>query len=463
MLKRFIDHLDKSKLIPDGARVLCGYSGGADSTCLLHLLAQSGVDVIAGHLHHGQRQEADRELKMCEAFCTDNGIPFVSGNADVPRMSSDLKMGLEEAGRKARYAFFQQAAFQMNCQRVATAHTMSDHIETVILNIARGTGLSGLAGIPERRDNIIRPLLPFTREETRAYCDSAGLWYHDDPANEDLAFSRARVRHRIVPELRAINPRSEMAISRLSLLAAKEDQYLNSVAAAALEQAEDPPNGPLNFLTRDVEVVLKRALAEALPEVLFKRAMRLVAGVLGASLSSEQVDTLLERLLLKEHDSITAEGGEVVFEWDSRHIHARQVSPIAPFRSGLQVPGELISEEFGWSFTAEELPYAGTKPVRAALETELDLDEVKGPLHFRTLKSGDSMRPLGFEGSRKLSDLLSEAKLTRAARMRLPIVCDMVGTLWAPGVCLDSRAAPTPKTTRIVSLRFGPQSQSPGA
>jgi tRNA(Ile)-lysidine synthase len=93
----------------------------------------------------------------------------------------------------------------------------------------------------------------------------------------------------------------------------------------------------------------------------------------------------------------------------------------------------------------------------------LDLDEVKGPLHFRTAKPGDVMRPFGFDGSRKLSDLLSEARLTKAARARLPIICDMVGPLWAPGVCLDSRAAPREKTTRIIRLRFGPLNSGPKA
>lgn len=461
MLDRFREHIENSGLIPPGMRVLVGYSGGADSTCLLHLLRNLEIDVVAAHLHHGQRQEADKELKLCEAFCKEISVPFASGKADVPRLSKDLKIGLEEAGREARYGFFQQAAFQTGCALIATAHTRSDNVETVLLNIARGTGLTGLSGIPEKRDNIVRPLMIFTREETREYCQNLGFWFHDDPANVDIAFSRARIRHRILPEFLAINSAAEEAIARLAGTAGEEDRFLDSMAAAALEQCETKPNGDLHFLTKDAEVVLDRASLSSLPSVLFRRSMRLVAGVLGASLTSEHCEILLSGIAEEEKGSVTSEGAEVVIEWDIDRVHARILSPTEPFRSSLEIPGEIVSDEFGWALAAREGQPSVEKAIRAALETELDLDKVKGALHFRTAKPGDTMQPLGFKGTRKLSDLLSEAKLTKAARARLPIICDMVGCLWAPGVCLDSRAAPDTQTTRVVQLRFQAHQESP--
>lgn len=454
VLDRFREHLEATGLIPPGVRVLVGYSGGADSTCLLHLLKLLEIDVVAGHLHHGQRAEADKELSLCEAFCKELDVPFLAGRADVPRLSQDMKIGLEEAGREARYGFFQQGAFQTRCDLIATAHTKSDHVETILLNMARGSGLAGLSGIPEKRDNIIRPLLIFSREETRAYCEEHGFWFHDDPANEDLSFSRARVRHRIVPELRSINPSAEDAICRLGAMANEEDSFLDSMAAAALEQCERPSNGELHFLTKDVEVVLDRAAISAYPAVLFKRAIRLVASVLDASLTSEQTERVLSGIKNDEKGSVTAEGGDVAIEWDLERIHARLLTPTEPFRSSLEIPGEVVSDEFGWRLTAMETEASAKRPIRASLETELDLGKVKGTLHFRTAKPGDSMQPLGFNGTRKLSDMLAEAKLTKAARARLPIICDMVGCLWAPGVCLDSRAAPDAQTRRVVQLRF---------
>lgn len=434
--------------------MLVGYSGGADSTCLLHLLSSLGVDVIAAHLHHGQREEAEKEMALCQAFAEEIGVPFVSGRADVPLMARDLRVGLEEAGRHARYAFLSQAGYRLECELIATAHTRSDQVETVILNIARGSGLSGLAGIPEQRDNVVRPLLPFTRAETRKYCDDHGFWTHDDPSNSDLNFSRARVRHRILPELAAINPSADLAIVRLGETASQEDRFLNGMAAAALEQSELPINGDLKFLTESVEASFDRAKLTHLPPVLLKRAVRLAIEALGANLDYDQTQSVVDGLAGQTKGSITAVGGKVVLEWNSSSISTRLIQPTVPFRYSLTVPGETISDEFGWQFTAYEAANDATPARRAALEVHLDPQKVRGSLYFRTAKSGDTMQPLGFEGRRKLTDILSDAKLTAAAKSRLPIVCDLTGPVWAPGVCLDERVRKNETTPNVLVLRF---------
>jgi tRNA(Ile)-lysidine synthase len=155
-----------------------------------------------------------------------------------------------------------------------------------------------------------------------------------------------------------------------------------------------------------------------------------------------------------EKGSVTAEGGDIVVEWTDDRLLVRTLLPTTPFRYGLTVPGETFSDEFGWKFTAYEEPYAGVLPKRASLETQIDPSGARGTLYFRTAKPGDEFCPLGFEGHRKLSDLLSEAGLTPAARARLPIVCDMIGPLWAPGVCLHDRVKPGPKTVNVLTLRF---------
>lgn len=452
MIDRFRRHIEASGLIAPGARVLVGYSGGGDSACLLHLMASLGFDVVAGHLHHGLRAEADRELKLAEAFCQDLNLPFASGRADVPRMMRELRIGEEEAGRKARYQFFAQAAFETGCALIATAHTRDDQVETVLMRVARGTGISGLAGIPERRQNIIRPLLPFSRAETRAYCAENGLWTHDDPSNENLAFARARIRLRVLPELRAIHPATDEAIVRLAALAGEEDRFLDGAAAAALERAESALNGDLSFLTRDVEVAFDRGALLHLPRVLLRRAIRLASGALGASVDHHAVERLIDALATEPRGSHTAEGGEIVIEWSDRLVHFRELKPAVPFRYPLTLPGETISDEFGWRFIAREgIPGV---PIRASLETWIDLAKTRGPLYFRTAQAGDSMRPFGFDGSRKVSDLLSEAKLTQACRARLPIVCDLIGPLWIPGVCLDARAAASANSDRVLCVQF---------
>lgn len=455
MLNSFLRHLEESNLIPADTRLVVGYSGGADSTCLLHLLHSAGFEVIAAHLHHGQRPEAEKEMKLCEAFCEELGIPFVGGRADVPRMSADLKIGIEEAGRMARYNFLDQALKSLEYDLVCTAHTRTDHVETMLLNLARGTGPQGLTGIPARRDRIVRPLLFASREETRAYCQDLGLWFHDEPGNENLDFSRVRVRQRIVPEFSTINSQFELAATRCAAILDEEDRFLNGSAAAALEQYELPLNGELQFLTRDVEFAFNKQAMTSLPPVLFKRAIRLGFQALGAALDYDQTELVADRIM-DEKGSLTADGGEVVVEWNRESIHFRVLRPTEPYRFNITLPGETESLEFGWKIVAERREGADFQQDRASLIARIPAHAVQGELYFRSAQPGDSMPPLGFTGTRKVSDLLSDAKLSHAARARLPLICDFLGPIWLPGVALSHRMYKGGECTTFVELRFEP-------
>lgn len=438
--------------------MVVGYSGGADSTCLLHLLVQLKIDVVAAHLHHGMRPEADKEQNLCEAFANQLEIPFLSGRADIPRMADELKMGTEEAGRMARYHFFTQAKGRIEAQVVATAHTKSDSVETILFNLTRGTGPSGLTGIPETRDDIIRPLLSFSREETQAYCDSHGFWYHNDPSNTDLQFSRARIRHRVLPELKAINPSVEDSILRTAEILGEEDQFLNGAAANALERAEIPLNGALGFLTTDAEICFASSALAHLPPVLFKRAVRLAFSALGGALDYNQTQIIAQLFQNSEPGSVTGDGGTVSAIWDQERFHIRQTKPTEPFRYVLTVPGETESEEFGWVFTATSGPLEGIaySQDRDSLSVKFDASKIKGNLYFRSFQPGDEIAPIGFGKNRKLADVLSEAKLTQSARARLPIICDMMGPLWAPGVCLSDRLRVEITPERLLFIDFRP-------
>ena len=456
-LERFEEHLAESGIWPAEGRVVVGYSGGADSTALVHLLSSGGRDFIAAHLHHGMREEANKELELCAAFCESLGVQFASGRADVPALALERRVGLEEAGRIARYTFLQQVARQFGAIRIATAHTKTDHVETVLLHIIRGSGRRGLGGIAAESGDLIRPLLPFDRAEMRAYCTHHGLWFHDDPANEDDQFARSRLRNRVLPVLHQLNPAVNDAISRLAEVMREEDAFLDGAAASTLERLEAPLNGELGFLTRDEEIALDLDHIRHYPLPLLRRGVRLCFETLGAELDHRQTALVVDGLFSGSKGSITAEGGSVAAEWDHVRLLVYRMREPAAFDELVPIPGRVEAPELGWTLTAEEEPYGGQIPERASLVAFLDVAAVRSPLRVRTHQAGDKIRPLGFSGTRKLSDLFGEAHLTALARRQIPVVCDLDGPVWVPGVMLSDRVkVNSADAARVVRLEFGP-------
>jgi len=446
------------KLRAEG-RVLVAYSGGPDSTCLLHSLHEMGLDIAAAHLNHGQRPENDAEADACAEFCRARDIPFLTARADVPLMAKELKMSIEEAGRRARYAFLDKAADQMECAHIATAHTQDDQVETVLFNIIRGAGMSGMAGIPPERGRVIRPLLEASRAETAAYCAQHGLAVVDDPANHDLQHSRSRLRKAILPELEQAHPGARASLLRLSETAAAEDEFLNGMAAAALESCEIPLNGELRWLSLDAEVRLDAGRMRRLPPVLARRGIRLAAKALGGRFDHPQTLAIFEGLAASSAGSITGDGGEVVAEWTPDHLDVRLVDLPEPFRHPLSIPGAIESDSFGWSLEAAIL-MDGAEPWSPA-EGELVSEPLagrilQGGLHFRTLAPGEKMQPLGEAKERSAVDVVAQLKLTALARRRLPIVCDMTGPVWVPGRPIAARAAANVEDGRRIQLRLRP-------
>lgn len=457
-IERLRDHLEGTGLIPPGSSVLVALSGGTDSACLTHALHALGIEIVAAHLHHGQRPEADADLEHCARWCESLGIPFVSGKADVPRLARDRSIGIEEAGREARYEFLEQSARQTGCHLIATAHHRDDQLETVLMNLVRGAGLRGLGGIPARRGRIVRPFLSFSRDEIKEYCNAHEIPRLHDSTNDDIQFARARLRKRVVPELQVLNPSVVEAVARTTALVAEEDAFLDGAAAAALERAEFPLNEPMPFLTHDCEVALHRPHIEALPAVLVRRAVRLAANALGATATYDQIRGIEDLLVRQGTGSITFEGGAVVAELDDVKLHLRQLHPTEPFRFKLTVPGETVAEVFGWQFTAENVHADG--PSTSRLVATVDPKTVIGNLYFKSAEPTDRLSPLGLGAEKRVLDILADAKLTLAARRRLPILCDMGGPIWIPGVTLAERVKMSAWPQPAVRITFGPMRES---
>lgn len=448
--------IERFGLSASSGPIVVGYSGGPDSTALLHCLTNAGFAVIGAHLNHQQRAEGAIEAEHCRAVCQAWGIGFIGGTANVPEIAAAKKMGLEEAGREARYEFLQQSAFRAQAAAIATAHTRTDHIETILMRIFTGTGLSGIAGIPAQRENIIRPLLSFDRNQTVEYCRAHDLWTHEDPSNRDLKFLRPRIRHHLSSEIANLFPDYSRSIERLATLAREESDFLDSMAARALEDSEENPNGDLAFLSQLYEATFNLGQLRHLPRPLLRRAIRLAAKFVGSRLEMEMSNRLVEELMSGASGAYDLPGTRSEIAWkNDRVTFLSNNSPLLATQTwDLSEPLELPN--LGATLSVSLAP-ASQSPVEAnrrSLEVMVDAERITRPILVGAPEQGDKLVPLGFDHHRKLSDLISETKFSKGCRRLLPVVRDVNGPIWIPGVTIADRTKVTDRTTRRITFKF---------
>ena len=212
-----------------GKKLLAAVSGGADSMCLLHLLAAAKLDVTAAHFEHGIRgEESLRDLRFVETWCREHGIPCLTGHGDVPGYALSNGMSLEQAARELRYAFLRNCAGKIGAEYILTAHNLDDNAETLLFNLTRGSGTAGLCGIPTRRGEILRPLLSVSRTEIETYLEENHVPHVEDSTNREDAYTRNLIRHRVVPALREVNPRFAEAAARTAALSSIENRLVTT-------------------------------------------------------------------------------------------------------------------------------------------------------------------------------------------------------------------------------------------
>jgi tRNA(Ile)-lysidine synthase len=472
-------------LLRPGDRVLIAVSGGADSLALLHALHtlrdELQIQVAAGHLSHRMRgPEGEADAAFVRETARTWGIPVEVRSRDVPALARRLGISLEEAGRAARYRFFGRAARRTGCTVIATGHTADDRAETVLLNLFRGTGLDGLAGIPARRPlradrpgpDVIRPLIDTTRAAVLQYGAIHGLQPRQDDTNESPAFLRNRIRRELLPLLEAeYSPALRRHLLRLSDLAAEETAHLITQARELLEAAAS--DGPVSSSLR----LSLTTLADA-PGVLARRALRLAVQSLESGPPPEWA--VVERLLSLargERPGFVLPGGRIAVRAAAEALIFEPVCPAPEFEpdeaAPLAVPGTTPLPWGGGVITVEVLGVGGwvlgeggalslvtpnpqppTPNPQPLIPHEALLDGalLSGPLAVRPPRPGDRIQPLGMAGHRKLQDLMTDRKVPRAVRRRLPVVCDAEKIVWVAGCCLSERVKVSAATAEALLL-----------
>lgn len=257
--------IEQYDMLPQGCTVLCAVSGGADSMCLLHWLnelrAAGHFTVYAAHFEHGLRgEESLRDAAFTLETCAKLGIHCVLGHGNVHTFAEENRMGIEEAARVLRYRFLEETADNLECDRIATAHTANDNAETILMNLCRGAGTRGLSGIPPVRGRLIRPLLQTERTEIEEYLRQRGIAHMEDSSNATDTCTRNRFRHMIIPILEEENPSVFQAFNRTAKLLREDDECLCRLAEAFLKENYDGESIPGRKLTQMEPAIASRVL-----------------------------------------------------------------------------------------------------------------------------------------------------------------------------------------------------------
>ena len=233
--EKVFNTIDRYDMVQEGDKIVVGVSGGPDSISILNILnnlkERLNIKIYVAHINHMIRKEADEESEYVREFCAKIDIDFFIKKIDVENESKRLKIGTEEAGRNIRYNFFEEVAQKVGANKIATAHNSNDNAETVLMNILRGTSISGLKGIEKVRDGrYIRPLIECSRDEIENYCKEKELNPKYDKSNSENIYTRNKIRNLLIPYLKKeFNPNIVDGINRLSNIAAEEEQFINKI------------------------------------------------------------------------------------------------------------------------------------------------------------------------------------------------------------------------------------------
>jgi len=269
MQKKVLETIKKYNLINEGDKIVIGVSGGPDSICLLHILhalkEKLKIELYVAHVNHMLREVADSETEYVQETCRNLGIQCFVKKVDILKMAKQEKKGTEETGRNIRYEFFDEVADKTKSNKIATAHNSNDRAETVILNILRGSGISGLKGIEAIRDNkYIRPIIEIDRLEIEKYCEENNLNPKYDESNNENIYSRNKIRNEMIPYIKKeFNQNIIKTINRLSQVATEENDYMQKITKEEYGRISKTENNTIILDLKkfnNLELVIKRRL-----------------------------------------------------------------------------------------------------------------------------------------------------------------------------------------------------------
>ncbi len=435
MITKVRQYIQKNNLLPSNATVIVGLSGGADSVVLLHVLNQLGYHCIAAHCNfHLRNEESSRDEQFAVSFAKSMQVPVHVIEFDTRQYASEQKISIEMAARELRYTWFEKLKKNEQAEAIAVAHHRDDSIETVILNLIRGTGLNGLTGIKPKNDNLVRPLLCLSKEDILEYVQKHDLKYVTDSSNLQNEFVRNKIRNQIIPLFKSINPSAPEAIERTienlretSLISEKAlQEYCSKVFT------KGKINVPKLMKTPSPEAVLFHILNN----YQFNR------------------DVILEIL-----QASTGSPGKVFYSPEYRLIVDREELLIAEKKQSgddkyfIEAEDLMVTEPIALQFSYEK--YIDRSDIKKDKEYAIfDAEKLHYPLVLRKWKPGDRFIPFGMRGFKKLSDYFNDMKFSILDKENTWILCSGNDICWIVGHRTDNRFRVDKSTKRICQVKL---------
>ena len=421
MNNKVLKTVKKYNMLSKGDRVLIGVSGGADSIALLEFFVsvkeKYDLDICVAHIEHGIRgEDSVNDAEFVKNYCKKLGVNFYLKTIDAPNLAKKAKMGVEEYSRMARYDFFNT----IECDKIATAHNLTDNIETLLFRLARGTGLKGACSIPAVREKIIRPFIEVSSGEIRKWCNDNNIPYRVDCTNSDSAYSRNLIRLEILPLFEKLNANYqdniENFISDVNEDYAFIDNYVKSIYPKIVKNNEiDLPK--LNELDLSIK----------------KRILIMFFDENGYSLNRIHLQSVID---------ITLKSGKTQIKENVFAISAKGKIRLAKFND-LNKKDEFVTKILNIDEFKDK-----------NIDFYCDCDKIVGNIIIRAKQAGDRIKPAGRNVSKTLKKLLNESAYRIEKRDKKIVVCDDLGIVGVIGLCADERVKVDCNTAKILTVKL---------
>lgn len=435
ILSKIKKYIHENMLLSANAKVIVGVSGGADSVVLLDILHDLGYECIVAHCNfHLRGRESYRDEYFVEKISQEYGLEYVSANFDTKKYIKEESISLEMAARELRYAWFEKIRKKYKAERIAVAHHQDDSVETVLINLIRGTGIRGLTGIPPINGKVIRPLLSIYREDILQYVSSKGLSFVEDSTNKEDLYVRNKIRLNVIPLLKEINPSAVQSIGKTSEnLYQIEKLYSNYIGEIKSKIFSD------NKI--DIKLLLRQKEPKTiLFELLFPYGF-----------NSSVVENIF--------DSATAQSGKVFYSADYLLIKDRAFFILQRREEQSDMVYTLFDNETmvkePLRLQIEKIQY--TTDFRFENDSNvlyLDKDKLAFPLIIRKWKQGDRFVPFGMKGRKKVSDYFTDKKFNLIEKNATWLLCSVEDIVWIIGERADDRFKVSAKTRDIMKITW---------